>query len=138
MAPRTTFLITLAGVLLVGLPLPFLTRVTAPASVPRARADDEAAITAYATVRYTGQPQSMELRHRGRIWQVDPTASPAEIELELSGTTGLEMELRAAWDDAAPQAVTLTVEPDGLPPRTETQWKEEGSNTLQSIYSFTW
>ena len=81
MKPRITFTFTLLGVLLVGLSLHSLT--TAPARVSEVKQAQTAPTEPiYATLRFTGQPLSLVLRHGGKEWQVDTALQPAEIELE--------------------------------------------------------
>lgn len=138
MSPRTTFLLTLAGVLLVGAPLPLLTRV---AEQSPAETSAEAAVRqpVYATLQFTGTPQAFRLRGSKDAWKEMDAASPSqdfELELPLSGR--IEIEVEARWESTEPQAVTLTLEPDGYESRSETQWKEAGSNTLHSIFTFIW
>lgn len=139
MSPRTTFLFALAGVILVGLPLPVLTATPSapPAAAPEAGTPRR---TIYATLRHTGAPLHLRLRsERNAAWQempCDVAVQEMELELPLSGM--LEIEVQAEWAGNEPQAVTLTLEPDGCEARSATEWKEEGSSTLHSIMRFTW
>ena len=83
MSPRVTFLFTLAGVLLVGLPLPLLTRnaETQAAPAPATAAEKE---SVWAVLSFTGKPRGIRLRPVGGAWQeVDCSTSSAELELEL-------------------------------------------------------
>lgn len=139
MAPRTIFLLTLAGVLLAGAPLPWLTRVASPAaSAPSETAPAAQTELIYATVRFTGKPLNLRLRQGNQEWVADTTQMPAELELETAATSPLELEVLAEWEDASPQAVTLELEPEGRESRTETHWKPEGSTQLHSLFTFTW
>lgn len=138
MSPRATFLLTLAGVILVGIPLPRLTRKndTAPVEI---KAEEAARRHVYATLRYTGQPGQLQVRLGKDNWmEVDCSHSPSEFEMELPLSGLMEIEVRGHWEDAAPHAVTLTLEPDGYESRSATEWKEEGSNNLHSVFRFTW
>lgn len=139
MAPRTIFLLTLAGVLLAGAPLPWLTRTASP--MPQEEAEAAPAVQTellYATIRYTGKPLSLRLRQGNQEWEADTTQMPVELELETAASAKLELELLAEWPESAPQAVTLEIEPEGRESRTETQWKPEGSTRLHSLFSFKW
>ncbi len=139
MSPRVTFLLTLAGVLLAGLPLPFLTRnaETQTAPAPAAAAEKE---TVWAVLSFTGKPQSIRLRPAGGAWQeVDCTTSNADFELQLNPSATVEIEIRAEWESPeAVQALSLSLEPAGWETKTQTQWKEGGSRTLHSIFTFQW
>ena len=139
MSPRATFLLTLLGVLLVGIPLPLLTcqAERTPAAAPAERmAETE---TTYAALRFTGQPRSIRLRHSGGEWQeLDTSLNQNEFELELPKQTTIELEIQAEWDDSALQAVSLTLEPTGREALMKTLWKEEGSSELHDIMTFTW
>ena len=138
MSPRATFLLTLAGVILVGIPLPRLTgkNDTAPVEI---KAEEAARRCVYATLRYTGQPRQLQVRQGKDNWtDVDCSQSPCEFEMELPLSGLMEIEIQGQWEDAAPHAVTLTLEPDGYESRSATEWKEEGSNNLHSVFRFTW
>ena len=139
MSPRATFLLTLLGVLLVGAPLPLLTRkaeCTPAASVTENMAETE---TTYAAISFTGQPRSIRLRHSSGNWyEIDTTQNQNEFELKLPKQTDIELELQAEWDGTSLQAVSLTLEPSGREVVMKTLWKEEGSSELHDIMTFTW
>lgn len=138
MSPRATFLLTLAGVILVGIPLPFLTRSekTQPPPAATTVVGNE---PVWAVISFTGKPQSIKFRPIGQDWQeADLTASGTEIELELPARKTLEIEVQANWEGTEVQALSLSLEPAGREGKTETQWKEAGSHTLHSIFSFRW
>ena len=139
MSPRVTFMLTLTGVLLVGLPLPILTRgvETHTAPTPAAAVEKE---TMWAVLTFTGKPKSVSLRPVGGVWQeVDCNTSSTDFELELSPGATVEIEVRAEWETPeASQALSLSLEPAGRETKAETQWKEEGSHTLHSIFTFRW
>ena len=138
MSPRITFLLTLAGVLLVGLPLPILTggADTQIESVPAVEVETD---TVWAVLSFTGKPQSVRLRPVGGDWQdVAHSASGAEIELELPIREMVEIEVETKWEEPEVQALSLRLEPTAREAKTETLWKEEGSHTLHSIFTFRW
>ena len=137
MKPRITFTFTLLGVLLVGLSLHSLT--TAPARVSEVKQAQTAPTEPiYATLRFTGQPLSLILRHGGKEWQVDTALQPAEIELELPRANRIDIEVEAHWAEEDFRCITLTLEPDGRESRSVTHWAENSSNTLHNVYTFTW
>lgn len=138
MSPRVTFLLTLAGVLLVGLPLPVLTRsAEKPVAEPTTPTVEKEVL--WAVITFTGKPRSISLRPVGGEWQeADCSTGHAETELEVYPRRTVEIEVKAEWDTPELQALSLTLEPTGYESRTETQWKEEGSNTLHSIFTFRW
>ncbi len=142
MSPRVATLLALAGVLLAGIPLPALTgsREVAPATptetVPQRRQ------SCYATIRFTGQPAELVIYHEGEELArlPAPPESPCGLELPLpaiaEGET-LELEVQARWNSpAAQQALTLTLEPNRLPARSDTQWAE--GDSLHNLFTFTW
>ncbi|MBR5888755.1 MAG: hypothetical protein IKY92_01770 [Akkermansia sp.] len=138
MSPRVTFLLTLAGVILVGIPLPMLTGNNDAPAV-EIRAEEAARRSVYATMRFTGQPRQLQVRLGKEEWlDVDCSQSPSEFELQLPLSGLMEIEIQGQWEDSAPHAVTLTLEPDGYETRSATEWKEEGSNKLHSVFRFTW
>ncbi len=139
MSPRLKVLLTLAGILLVGLPLPILTRsAEAPVHISSDTNEAEQKIV-YATLRFTGQPVAVKLRQPGGEWEdMDTAAADQDFELNLPLNGRIEIELDARWENTEPQAVTLMLEPDGYEVRQETQWKNQGSQQLHSLFSFTW
>lgn len=138
MSPRITFLLTLAGVLLAGLPLPLLTR-SAEAPVSAAPETAASAELAWGTISFTGKPLSIKLRSNGGEWvEIPATQSGTEYEWELPAPDRVEIEALVTWATEEVQAVSLTLEPTGREARTATQWKEEGSSTLHSIFTFQW
>ena len=140
MSPRTTFLLTLAGVILVGLPLPGLMQDhadTAPAT--NAPAEDSTSRTVYAELRFSGQPHQLQLRQgKGEWLDIDCSNPYSEWEWQLPLSGMMELEIRGRWSDTAPHAVTLSLEPDGYTARHATEWKEEGSHELHSVLRFSW
>lgn len=138
MSPRTTFLLTLGGVILVGIPLYLLTQPVAPVVAPEPLAEVVKS-QIYATIRFTGQPQQLRLRHGKAEWlDIATRGNDAYFELELPLNGLVEIEVEAIWPENTAQAVTLTLEPDGHETRSDTQWKDEYSDTLHSIFRFSW
>ena len=138
MSPRIIFLLTLAGVLLVGLPLPILTRSAEKQQAPTS-ANAVKMETVWAVISFTGTPLNLRLRKVGGNWQdVDCSASGVELELELPIRGTVEIELQAEWKEPDVQAISLSLEPPGQDGKEETQWKEEGSRTLHNIFTFRW
>lgn len=139
MSPRITFLLTLAGVILVGVPLHHLTQPVAPIAAPRPGEQAESRLI-YANIRFTGQPGELRLRAgKQEDWvSIETTRGEYDFELEMPITGMLELEVEGHWESPDAQAVTLTLEPDGLETRSDTQWKDEYSNTLHSIFRFSW
>lgn len=139
MSPRVTFLLTLAGVSLVGLPLPVLTRSAEvqATGATTATAEKEAV---WAVLSCTGNPRSIRLRPIGGNWMnVDCSTSKTDFELEILPSACVEIEIQAEWEEPeAVQALSLSLEPAGWDTKTETQWKEEGSHMLHSIFTFRW
>ncbi len=138
MAPRTTFLLALTGVILVGLPLPLLSEPGTPASnnpaIPEVLRE-----TVWGEMRFSGQPESIRLRTPGADWMsIDATSSPAEFEIELPTTGAVELEVEAQWAEESPQALSITLEPAGQAPCSDTQWSDAGSARIHSIFTFQW
>lgn len=138
MSPRITFLLTLAGAILLGLPLLVLTQTSAPVEEQQSL-EDAVRQNVYANLRYTGQPTTLRLRQAKGEW-IDLSASgtDADFELELPLSGMIEIELQAEWTTAAAQAITLTLEPDGHESKQDTQWKDEGSHKLHTIFRYSW
>ncbi len=145
MSPKSSTLLALVGVLLAGIPLPALTGARREASAAAALAAPASPTRlTYATVQCSGQPVGLSLLHEGRLLAEltaeQLAASPVELELLLTTTGSLELEVTAAWaeGESAPQAVSLTLEPEGQPTRQDTQWTPPGEHTLHSLFSFSW
>lgn len=140
MSPRATFLLTLLGVLLVGIPLPLLTSKAGRTSTTTAPAKQVAEMeTIYANISFTGQPRNIRLRHSGGEWiELDSSLSQNEFELELPKQAVIELEIQAEWENASLQAVSLTLEPTGREAIMKTLWKDDESTQLHDIMTFTW
>ena len=96
MSPRATFLLTLLGVLLVGIPLPLLTRKAerTPAAVAPAESMAEMETT-YAAISFTGQPRSIRLRHSGGEWHPGGgTGASLHPDLRRQGSAGKSPAVR--------------------------------------------
>ncbi len=150
MPPKVSTILALIAVLLAGIPLPTLTGARREASAAAAVEAEVEAPTApqtrltYATLQCSGQPEGLSLLHEGRqlaeLTAEQLAATPVELELRLPTTGSLELEVTASWGEGAPapQAVSLTLEPEGLSTRQDTQWTQPGDSTLHSLFSFSW
>ena len=137
-SPRTTFLLTLVGVLLVGLTLHHLTTATPPPAATPADNREAPVENVYATLQFTGQPESLVLRHGDRDWTADTSLHPAELEVKLPRVPRVEIEVLASWPERGQQVVTLILEPDGRESRTATRWSEKDSDHLHHVFTFQW
>lgn len=143
MSPRTTFVLTLVGVLAAGFPLLHLTAPRTQTPQPEAQAAVPQTERFLLELRFTGQPTSLVIRHEGEDIASLPAGaeSPFEFELQLPTTANscLEAEVEATWADGSSENVlTLTAEAPGLPPRSETQWTGSDGSFLHSIFTFRW
>ncbi len=142
MSPVLSFGLTLAGVLLAGVPLLYLT-ADAPQKQIAPRPEDEAPSThkAFVLVQFTGMPASAQLRYKGKMIAAMPagTPSPWEEELELPTQGKLELEAELHWpDNSAENAVSITIEPPQQPAATDTKWATPGGSLLHDIFCFSW
>ncbi len=147
MSPRSSTLLALALVLAAGIPLPALTGAR-PSAAADAAAEappaEEAAVRAtYVSVQFSGQPTALVLRFEGRelarLPQADAAAQCWETELVLPAAATLALEVEATWAEGGEaRAVTVTLEPEGLPARSCTQWSEQGTATLHRLFPFSW
>lgn len=145
MSPRLTCLLTLAGVVLAGVPLLPLTtqpRVPQDEAHPSAAPRQEAVQPVHLTLRFTGRPDTLILRHEGEDIASMPPGTPCPWETDLAlplSSSSVELEVEASWPAPSPENV-LTVElaPSGRPSRTETQWSGSDGSLLHSIFTFSW
>ena len=146
MSPRVRFLFTLMGVLLAGFPLLWLTlpseHEATPETAPTTEANASKHTQAYLNLRFTGKPESIILRY-GDDWHAEfptGTTSPCETTIRLPAElAALDIEAEILWAQDSPEnAVTLTVEPNGLPTKTDTQWTGPDGSMLHTIFSFSW
>ncbi len=142
MSPKSSTLLALCGVLLAGIPLPYLT--AARREAPAVEQQDAATTRpTYATLHWSGRAISLRLLHAGQelahLGKAELANAPCELELTLPAGQRLALEVEARWPEGSPaQAVTLTLEPEGQSTRTCTQWSEPGTSTLHSLFSFSW
>lgn len=142
MSPALSFGMTLAGVLLAGIPLLYLT-ADAPQQQITPRPEDEAPSThkAYVMVQFTGEPASAVLCHKGKIIATMPagTPSPWEEELELPTQGTLELEAELHWPaNSTENAVSITIEPPKQSTSTDTKWTGSDGSSLHDIFRFSW
>ena len=142
MSPVLSFGLTLAGVLLAGVPLLYLT-ADAPQKQIAPRPEDEAPSTrkSFVMVQFTGEPVSAVLRHKGKIIATMPagTPSPWEEEPELPTHGTLELEAELHWPaNSAENAVSITIEPPKQPAATDTRWTGSDGSLLHDIFRFSW
>lgn len=139
MSPRTSFLLTLAGVLLVGLPLPLLTRKPENNSVATTVKQSGAREQVSAFINITGNPRKIKVRTSGGNWQeLESCCNHCDFEQELQISEPIELEIQAEWDTDEAQALSLTLEPEGKEAMTKTLWKEEGCHHIHDIMTFSW
>lgn len=136
MSPRITFGLTLAGVLLAGAPLPWLTRTAPAPAETQQRVEEQESV--YATLRVTGAPVKLCLRVGTALYELTDEL-PWEGELPLpGGCAASDIVVEAAWPEPGEQAVTLTLEPDGRETRSCTRWADAATGELHDIFHFVW
>lgn len=142
MRPALTFWFSLAGVLLAGLPLLYLT-----AEPPRRETiitpEHEAPSTdkVLARVQFTGKPMAATLRFEGADIATMPadTIAPWEVELSLPQNASIELEAEIHWaEGSAENAVSITLEPAQKDARTDTRWTGPDGALLHDLFIFTW
>lgn len=137
MSPRTTFFLTLLGVLLAGAPLPWLTGAAESAVPVTAEAEQPDRQPVYASLRATGRPDKLQLRLHGELLAEVDGDLPWEGDLLLPvGSNATDIEVEAVWPEPGEQAVTLTLEPDGRDACSCTRWAEAG--TMHDVFNFVW
>ncbi len=140
-SPLRQFFLTLAGVLLAGIPLYFL---TTPTASPRPQSPIIASVhtsPAYITIRCAHAPETITilLDQRVLVEKKSPIALTIEEEITLpippSGSVRLKVE--ATWPEHTPDTpITITLEPEQLESHTETHWS--AGTRLNDIYTFSW
>lgn len=143
MTPLTRFLLTLVGVLVAGVPLVSLTMPRANETPPQVHQQQQnKPLLTFLSLRYTGTPLSGTLRYEDEIIAaIAPSApSPYECFINLPANAQVvDLEVEIHWQENAPEnAVTLTMEPQGRPARSETQWTGSNGSLLHSIFTFSW
>lgn len=146
MAPLLRCVLTVIGVLIAGIPLVYLTlpqnNDIRNQQVPPHTPQEQQTRRTFLSLRYTGTPTSGILRYEDSILGEIPegAASPYEMYVELPHQMkAIDIEVELHWPEGAPEnAVTLTLEPQGLPARTETQWTGSLGELLHTIFSLTW
>lgn len=142
MSPGLTFGLTVAGVLLAGLPLLHLT-APQPQKVAANEILQETPSTTriFARVQFTGKPHSCTLRFGDDDIATMPLAtnSPWETELDIPQHETIELEAEIHWEEDSPEnAVSITLEPPQKEARTDTRWTGEDGALLHDIFIFSW
>lgn len=133
MSPKTAFTLTLAGVLLAGLPLLHFTHTAGHAHHHRHGESAAVETPAYADLRFDG---GADVRVLCRGQELCRTAqSPAEFRVPLPHGAGFcELEVRAAWQQAGEHAVSLRMEAPQQPAAELTRWTN--GTELHDVYLF--
>ena len=139
MSPALKVTLTLAGILLTGLPLVWLTATPAKQQVTETTPEEAAPRRLYATLHFSGQPEYIILRHNGMLIAElrTPQYAPQDITVELPSGKAIDLEAEASWADnlAGNNALTITLEPEGQQACSVTRW---GDSLLHDIFTFTW
>lgn len=149
MSPLISLSLATLGVAAVGLPLISLLR-DAPRQVLAMEEPFDPAtaqtLPTYVTVQYSGELSSMQLRLGGRVladWEAtddegEANSSPWMFKTELPAdlVDRAEIELEATWNSQGPQAVTITLEPDALPPSSCTRWTLPSGLIMYDTFTF--
>ena len=143
MTPRTATLLALCGILLAGLPLPYLTGVKQAPAAAATPQPPPATAECYVTVQFSGRPCELSLWYEGRELARLPESETAsqrwELTLPLPDTPALALEVMAHWAEAQQaHAITLTLEPQNRPQRECTRWGAPGTDTLHELFTLTW
>lgn len=141
-SPLRQLFLTLAGVLLAGVPLYILTMPATPNQQEwHESAPSLPDIPAYLTVRCAHTPSSIVIRSGDRILleRKSPVQLVSEHDVSLpipaSGTVRLKVE--ASWPENTPDTpITLILEPERRNSRTETRWSV--GQHLNDLYTFSW
>ncbi len=137
--PIQIFLLVLAFVVL-AIPLSHLTGTTVPVRAAAAEVKGEKAesVRALVRVRYAHRPVTLSVRVGEKELIQGVEESPMEVEAPLPSTKdGVDVFVRATWPEGTPDtAVTVELEPDGLPTRSETRWSSAAS--LDEVITFEW
>lgn len=133
MSPKTAFALTLAGVLLAGLPLLHFTHTAGHAHHHHHGESAAVETPAYADLRFDGEA---DVRVLCRGQELCRTAqSPAEFRVPLPHGAGFcELEVRAAWQQAGEHAVSLRMEAPQQPAAELTRWTN--GPELHDVYLF--
>jgi len=143
MTPILRISLSIFGVILMGLPLCYLTIKQKKANIREEAIPAQAQQSVAAQIRYTAKPQSIILRYQGKdILKLEP---PPEAEwqgsLELPAkATQIEVEIEALWpeDNKGIQALRLELSPAKQSSQEHSLWLAEGENLLHNIFIFSW
>ncbi len=143
MAPRTRFILTLIGLGLVALPLVKLTQHNEQEHEETQYTKQAAQnLRTLLTLRFTGKPTEIELLYEDTVWLHTKQIATSPIELEVNLPHDIkyaDIEAKISWEPGSPEnAVTLTLEPQGLVTRSETQWTGNDTQHLHTIFSYAW
>ena len=140
-SPPVQLALLLLGFFAVGVPLVQLTHGRSEAVVPKAATSKaEEALPVLVRIRYSQKPSKLEVKKGSEsvLPQGGLAASPVEIHAAFGNVQEeLEFSVVAEWPAGTPEtALTIEVEPDGLPGRSQTFWSINGR--IEDAASFTW
>lgn len=133
MSPKTAFALTLAGVLLAGLPLLHFTHTAGHAHHHHHGESAAVETPAYADLRFDGGAEVSVLCRGQELCRT--AQSPAEFRVPLPhGAEFCELEVRAAWQQEGEHAVSLRLEAPQQPTAELTRWAH--GTELHDVYLF--
>ena len=139
MNPVLTAMLTLAGVLLAGAPLLWLT-VSPSVQKPEPQlASEPQQEEVYTVIRFSGAPESITLRYQGQTLAeyISPEGGSIDATLSLPAGDACELEAESVWpaSSTGAQALTITLERSGREPLSCTRW---GEGIIHDIFTYAW
>lgn len=143
-SPFRQFLLTLAGVIMLGC---FLFAATRPAKhaekppTPPSTSQDNT-IPTFMSVKYAHKPLSLRIslaeeKAAPVLYQGSPTEMEISTSIDIPRKPATTIIVEASWPEGTPDTpISITLEPDGLPSRTSTNWSI--SRELHNTYLFSW
>ena len=139
MNPVLTATLTLAGVLLAGAPLLWLTASPAVQKPEPQLAAATQQEEVYTVIRFSGAPETITLRYQGQTLAeyTAPEGGSIDATLSLPAGDACELEAEAVWpaDAAGAQALTIILERPGREPLSCTRW---GEGIIHDIFTYAW
>ena len=150
-SPLKQFLLTLAGILLLGILLFSFTRPQKRTEEQLGNAQSSAHtpsgnISAFLTIKYAHKPSDLRISLKNAesdtpIYQGIPDGMSLEETIDIPQNmlekNPLTIIVQATWQDGTPDTpISITLEPDGLQSRSSTHWST--GTSLHNTYLFSW
>lgn len=94
------------------------------------------------SIKMSAKPLELKIFQGDRIVaeygkeEMDDYSGEEEVDFSLSDNKKISLRVESKWAETAEHAITLIIEPDRMPAKSDTKWVS--GNNMNDLFSFTW